>query len=215
MSASVPNGSVFSIATTYDSAITFTVASNANPTQLTATDHGLANGDIVEVTSGWLGINERVARVASVAANTFTLEGIDTSNTTKYPVGTGIGSVRKVATWTQVGQITGSNSSGGEQQYVEWVYLEDGRQRRRPTFKNAKTLVLTMADDPTLAWNAVLQAADEDGTARALRLALASGGAIYYNTYVSFDGEPTLSANEIMSVTASFSQVAALKRYAT
>lgn len=214
MSASIPNGSVFSLATTYGPVLPVTIASNANPAVLTSAGHGLANGDIIEITSGWLGINERIARVAGVAANTFQLEGYDTTNLGKYPIGTGVGSVRKILTWTQIGQVTGSESSGGDQNFVEWVYLEDGRQRRRPTFKNAKGLQLTMADDPSLPWNAVLAAADEDGLARALWLKLASGGSIYYNTFVSFDGEPSLNVNQIMSVVATFSQIAQLKRYA-
>ena len=117
MSASLPNGTIFSIAATYGAAIPFTALTNAAPPQATATAHGLTNGDILEVTSGWPLINDRPARVAASATNTFTLEGLDTTDLTKYPAGSGLGSVRKVLTWQQISQVmqnasTGSPSNG-------------------------------------------------------------------------------------------------------
>ena len=51
--AAVPTGTLFSVATTFGSAITVTAVTNANPAVCTATAHGLSNGDLIEVTSGW------------------------------------------------------------------------------------------------------------------------------------------------------------------
>lgn len=215
MSASLPNGTIFSIAATYGAAIPFTALTNAAPPQATATAHGLTNGDILEVTSGWPLINDRPARVAASATNTFTLEGLDTTDLTKYPAGSGLGSVRKVLTWQQISQVMQNASTGGEQQSVEWVYLEDGIERSKNTFKKAKILTLTLADDAAQAWNAVLLAADQDGKNRILRAALPSGGFLYYNVNVGFDPEPKLDANQIMTVTATFRSQGRFIRYAT
>jgi hypothetical protein len=208
MSAIFPNKTVFSIATTYSAVKTITALSNANPGVATSNAHGFSNGDILEILSGWPLLNERIVRAASVDTNTFALEGISTANTSRYPAGAGTGSAREVLTWTALSQITNSQSSGGEQQFAQWVYLEDGIQRQRPTFKNAKSLQLTLDYDPALAWYAALLAADEAGTPVALRAALPDGAFIFYNMYVGFDGEPSLNVNENMKCVATFSHAA-------
>jgi hypothetical protein len=215
MSDTLSTGSVYSIAATYGSALTVTIATNASTCVMTSAAHGLSTGDIIEVTSGWLDLDQRIVRVGTVATNTLELEGIDTSSTTNFPAGTGIGSVRKIATWAQVAQITDATSSGGQQNYATWVYLQDGRERKKKTFKSAKALDLKINDDPTLACYTTLIAADADGLSRALRLKLPSPGAIYYNCEVAFDSEPNVAPNSALTVTATFAQVAKLKRYLT
>lgn len=215
MSASLPNGTVFSLAATYGPAIPYTAITNAAPPVLTAAAHGLLLGDILEVSSAWAGINDRPARVVAPVAGTFNLEGFDTSNVAKYPAGSGLGSLRKVLTWTPISQVMQNESSGGEQQSVEWVYLEDGQERSKNTYRKAKLLTLTLADDPAMAWYPALIAADQDVKNRILRAALPSGGFIYYNVNVGFDPEPKLDANQIMTVTATFRSQGLFVRYAS
>jgi hypothetical protein len=217
MSATLPNGAVLSLATTYGSAIPTTILTNAAPPVATATAHGLTNGDILEVTSGWLGLDARPARVAGSTANTINLEGHDTTSTTQFPAGSGLGSVRKVLTWTQISQVMDPATSGGEQRFVNWNFLEDGNasERSKPTNKSAKVLTLKLADDPAQAWNAVLKAADLAGTPRILRLALPNGSFLYYNVYVGFDDEPSLSFNNIMQVSLTLTSAARFIRYAS
>jgi hypothetical protein len=214
MSASLPNGTVFSIATTYGPAIPYTALTNAAPPVATAAAHGLVNGDVLEVSSAWPGINDRPSRVAGSVAGTYNLEGFDTTDVARFPAGAGLGAVRKVLTWTAISQVTANVTSGGEQQSVEWTYLEDGLERSKNTFKKAKVLTLTLADDVSLPWNAVLLAADQDGKNRILRAALPSGGFIYYNVNVGFDPEPKLDATQIMVVTATFRSQGRFIRYA-
>lgn len=217
MSAFLPNGAVLSIATTYGSAIPVTILTNAAPPVATATAHGLLAGDVVEVTSGWLGLDQRPARVVAPVTNTFNLEGHDTLNTTQFPAGQGLGSVRKVLTWTAIDQVMDPSTSGGDQRFVNWNYLEDGNanERAKPTNKAAKILTLKLADDPSKAWNAVLKAADYAGTPRIIRLALPNGSFIYYNSYVGFDDEPSLGFNNIMQVSLTLTSAARFVRYAS
>lgn len=216
MSESLANGSLYSVAASYAAAIVVTALSNASSAVATATAHGLANGDIVQVTSGWEGdpgVNNRIARVSAVAANTFALEGFNTADTTRYPAGSGVGSVKKILTWTQIAQILDAASSGGEQQYLQWVYLADGIQRQKKTFKNARALKITMTDDATLPYYSILRAADQDGVARAVRLTLPNLALIYYNMDISFNDEPTINANDLIKVEATFAQLAKFTRY--
>jgi len=215
MSAFLPNGTVFSLAATYGAAIPVTALTNAAPPVATAAAHGLVNGDIVEITSAWTGINDRPSRVSGQTAGTFNLEGHDTTNLSKYPALGGVGSVRKVLTWAPLSQVMQNASSGGEQQSVEWTYLEDGVERSKNTFRKAKLLTLTLADDPAMSWYPVLIAADQDVKNRILRAALPNGGFIYYNVNVGFDPEPKLDANQIMTVQATFRSQGLFIRYAS
>jgi hypothetical protein len=170
-----------------------------------ATAHGFTAGDIVTIDSGWPALNLAVVRVASSTTDAFALEGFDTTNTTRFPTGSGAGSAREVTAWATISQITDSTVAGGEQQYFQWAYLEDGQQRQRPTFKNARSMTMTMDFDDSLPWHTALLNADRAGTPHVLRIALPNGSTIYYHVFVGFDGEPTLNINANMQVSVSFS----------
>ncbi len=122
--AQVPTGSTFYIATAFGSALTTTAVTNAAEAVVTSAAHGLANGDIVEVTSGWGRLQLRAARVKGVATNTFTLESMDTSNLSFFPAGAGIGSVRKVITLQQITTVMNPTASGGEAKKVTYQFTE-------------------------------------------------------------------------------------------
>lgn len=215
MSVSLPNGSVISIASTYGSAITVTALSNANPAVGTATAHGLANGDVLEVRSGWSALDQRILRAASVDTNTFALEGFTSVDTSKYPALGGVGSVREVTAWTQITQILESTSQGGEQQFATYGFLEDSKERQLPTVKSAESIVLSIGDDQSLPWYDLMVAADDDRLPRAIRVRLPSGAIIFYNAYVTINKTPSLTRNEIMKLQATLSFVADTTRYAS
>lgn len=124
--AQVPTGTTFFVASAYGSSLNTSAASNATECVLSmASTTGLSNGDIVEVTSGWGRLNLRNFRIKNVVANTsVTLEVCDTTNTTFFPAGSGVGSVRKVTTFTQITQVLGMNSSGGDPKNVTYKYME-------------------------------------------------------------------------------------------
>ncbi len=215
MAVSLPNGGTFAVASSYAAPIAVSAISNASPAVATSNAHGLANGDIIELTSGWSRLNNKIVRVSGVTTNTFNLEGIDTTNTQIYPAGSGAGSVRKVLTWAQVPQITGATTAGGEQQYVNYQFLEDDQERQLPTTKSAQSLTLTIGDDPNLPGYQELVKASNTRSQRAIWFNLANGSKIYYNGYVSVNETPTVNANEIMTVSAAISQQSTPTRYAS
>ncbi len=132
MSVQLPKNTLIALATTYASAIAMTALSNANPAQATATAHGLSNGAILAVTSGWGKLNDRVVRLTDAATNDFDLEGIDTTSTATYPAGAGTGSVRPITAWTQISQVLDMQSSGGDQGFVTYGFMEDDRDIQIP-----------------------------------------------------------------------------------
>lgn len=206
MAVTLPNGALIHIGSAYGSALTVSAVTNASPANCTSTAHGLTNGDYVVFTSGWSRLNGRTFRVSNVTTNAFDLEGIDTSNTTTYPAGSGIGTVKKVTTWTQIQQVLTTATSGGEQQFTDYQFLEADSAVRIPTFKSPAQLTVSVADDPTLPGYIAAKAANDDRVPRALRLSLPNSAKICYNAYVSIASSPTMTVNEVMALemTATF-----------
>ena len=214
MAISLPNGALIAMANGYGSALTVSGITNANPAVATSVGHSLVDGDIVEVTSGWSRITDKIIKVDQLSADTFGLVGVDSTLTSIYPVGSSAGSVRKISGWTQLSQILDSSSSGGEQQFLEYQLLEGDSQKRIPTFKSAAGLSFSVADDPTLAGYILASQANDDRLPRAIRITLPSGATIFYNAYVSLNKTPSLTVNQIMAVEVTLSLLAEPIRYA-
>lgn len=216
MAISLPNGALVAIASGYDTAADMTALTNANPAVATLeASHGVTVGDYLEITSGWSRLTDKIVRAKTVTTNDVTLDGVDTTLTSVYPAGGGVGSVRAISGWTQLSQILSSSSSGGEQQFLEYQLLEGDAQKRIPTFKSASGLTFSIADDPTLAGYIVASAANDDRLPRAVRITLPSGAVILYNAYVSLNKTPSLAVNTIMAVEVTLSLLAEPVRYAS
>jgi hypothetical protein len=216
MAISLPNGAIVAIAASYGASKTMSVLTNANPAVATLeASHGVIVSDILEVTSGWSRLTDKIVRVSAVSVNDVTLEGIDTSLTSIYPAGTGTGTVREILTWTQLSQVLSSSSSGGEQQFLEYQLLESDAQKRIPTTKSAAGISFSVADDPTLAGYILASQANDDRLPRAVRITLPSGAKLFYNAYISLNKTPSLSVNEIMAVEVTLSLKAEPHRYAS
>lgn len=214
MAVSLPNGVTLSLATGYANSKTITAINNANPAVASSAAHGLANGALVELKSGWQKLNERIVRVADAAAGTFALEGMNTLSPIQFPAGTGGGSVREITTFTQISQILEVSTSGGEMQFATYSFLENDFEAQIPTQASAQSLAITIADDPTLPGYKALQAAAELREVRALRVAFPNGSVLLYNGYVSFNETPTMTKGEVMGVQATFSLLSRPVRYA-
>lgn len=213
MSISLPNGALVAIASGYGSALSVTALTNANPAVATSVAHGLTDGDIIEVTSGWSRLTHKIVKVDQLTVDTFLMMGIDSSLTSIYQAASGVGSVRKITGWTQLSQILDSSSSGGEQQFLEYQLLEADAQKRIPTFKSAAGLTFSIADDPTLAGYILASTANDDRLPRAVRITLPNGSVIYHNAYISLNKTPSLTVNQIMACQATLSLLAEPVRY--
>lgn len=202
MAVRLSNGSLVHIGSAYAAAKTVTAISNASEAVVTCAAHGLTTGDYIVLTSGWTRLNERTFRVTSVTSGSFKLDGIDTTDVNIYASGSGIGEFKKVTTWTQVQQILEITSSGGEQQFVDYQFLEADAAVRIPTFKSPVQMTFSIADDPTLTGYQALKTANDDRDPRAFRVTLANGGKLAGNAYLSLSPTPSLTVNEVMAVQA-------------
>jgi len=214
MAVSLPNGATISIGSTYGAAKTISAFSNANPGVMTLeASHGVVVSDIFEVTSGWSKANGNVYRASAVSTNDVSVEGLNTTSTTFFPAGSGTGTVREVTAWTQITQILDTGTSGGEQQFVTYSFLEDSAEHQIPTVKSPVVFNLTIADDASLSHYAVLAAADADRVQRVLRVLLPSGSPIYFSAYVTLQKTPTLTKNEVMGLKVTLSLINEVTRY--
>lgn len=205
MAVSLPNGAKLALAVAYGAAITVTGATNAAPAVLSAVNHDLEDGDYVEVTSGWGKLSNRVYRVAAAETGTFELEGTDTSNLKEFPAGRARITVRKIETLEEIPQVISSTSSGGDMGFTEVSLLDENDSFQLPTQAAAQSIALSLADDPSLPSQKAIKVAADARAIRALICTLPTGSEIIYNAFVSFNETPTLTKNEVMAVTATFS----------
>jgi hypothetical protein len=216
MSVSLPNGATIAIGSTYGSVKSVTAATNANPSVMTLeAAHGIIVSDIFEWTSGWSRANGNVYRASAVSTNDVTVEGLNTTSTSLFAAGSGTGTIREVTAWTQITQILETSTSGGEQQFVTYSFLEDDAEHQIPTVKSPISFKFKIGDDASLAHYAVLAAADADRLQRAVRIVLPSGSPIYFSAYVTLQKTPTLSKNEVMGLECTMSLINQVTRYAS
>jgi len=215
MSSLFPNGTIFSISTAYAAAVAVSAYSNAKPTVATISGGVIEDGSIMIVKSEWAALNERIARAANVTPDSVEMEGFDTTDEDIFVPGGSEGSLVVVTAWQQLAQTTEISTSGGEQQFYQWQYLEDrnSRQRQRPTYKNAKAINATYDYDAEAAWYQALVAADQRKEPVVLRGVLPNKVQLLYYVYPSIDGDPSLVLNENMKVRATYSLIGEVTRY--
>ena len=215
MASFFPNGTIFSVSTKFGAPIEVTDYSNANPTVASITGGTITDGDVMLIKSAWVSLNERVARAVNASAGSVDLDGIDTTDTDIYIPGGGKGSILVVEEWVQLAQTTTVEKTGGEQQFYQWQYLEDrdSQQRQRPTSKSPKALNLTHDYDPDLPMYQALADISEKGELVVLKAVLPNKAQMLYCGYLGFDGDPSMTINENMKVTSSFSMASKLTRY--
>jgi len=215
MGYKIPNGGTFQHAATYAAALAFTAISNAAEAVATVVGGTLAAGDIVLLSSGWSKLDNKVVRVKVATATAITLETIDTTDTQIFPAGNGAGTMKKVLTWVQIPQVNDLAFSGGEQNYLDVVFLENDQGKQIPTDKSAASMVLTIADDPAQPFNTVLMAADAGKQVQAARLNLPGNDTLFYGAYTSFSKQPAVSRNNLLTRTVNLALQAEPTRYLT
>lgn len=215
--AQVPTGTTFFIASAFGASINTTAVTNASEAVVTtASAHGYANGDIVEVTSGWGRLNKRAFRIKAASASVLTLEGMDTTNTTYFPAGSGVGSIRKVTTFTQIANVLGSSSQGGDPKTVSYKYLESDVDFSLNDGFNATSYTLEIdADSIGTAGYTALKSLTDVQTDTILRIVTRSGSILLVPCTVALNEAVSFTDGNINKVKASFSGNNRAVRYAS
>ena len=204
--AQVPTGSTFSIASTIAAPKTTTIVTNASEAVVTSTAHGYANGDIVIIISGWGRLNKRAFRIKSITTDTFVLEGADTTNTTFYPAGTGLGTVSKVTAFTNITTIMNPSTSGGDPKTVEYKFIDsDVNYVINDGFSAVSYKVELDADSIGSAGYTALKTLTEVQTDTVLKITTRSGSPNYIPCTVALNENVNMQEGAINRVTVAFS----------
>lgn len=217
MAITLSTGATMSVAKTYGTSINVTVATNAAEATLTTDSvHSIVVGEYVEVLSDWGLLDQRVVRAAAgTTGSTLVLEGINTTDTVKFPVGSGVGSVRRITAWVEITQLRSISASGGEQQFADVTAIKDVVARQIPTIRGAVNMTAEVFDDPTLGWYADVIIADEARTPYGALMSFPNGSKLVANAYWSLMRVPTIAQNEALMTQLSLSYAAEPVRYAT
>lgn len=212
--AQVPTRTTFFIASAFSSPIATTVVTNATNAVVTAAAHGYANGDFVEITSGWGRLNGRVFRISGVATNTFTLDGADTSSTTFYPTGNGLGTVRKINTFTQIIQQFNPQTQGGEPRQVNYRYTDSDVDYQINDGFTAVSYSLELdADSNSTAGYTALRTLTESQAPTCFRMVLPAGGQVLVPCTVALNEAIRLQEGQVNRVAVTFAGINRPTRY--
>lgn len=174
---------------------TITGITKANPGVVTATSHGLSNGDIVVLTvKGMHQLDGRIARVAASTTNTFELEGIDTTLFDTFASGT----AEAITFGTSLSTATNVSASGGDFDFIDVTTIHDNVKKQIPGLANPSTFSFDNIWDVTDAGLVALKAASDSQAKRAVRFTFANGQKLYFTGYIGATGLPTGSAQEVV-----------------
>lgn len=194
------NGSTLSIAATFGAAKNMTAITNAASAVATLeASHGVTVNDILHViSSGWAKLIDRVARASAVATNDVTLSGLDTQNTSDYPTGSGAGTVREVATWTQVAQIHTDtlNQSGGTPTKQSFQYLDQDVATEEFVGEEPGSITFEIDDDPASAGQVLLETLSASREARPFVFTARNGVKLYGAGTFFLSAAPILRPNQ-------------------
>lgn len=214
MAGRLPDGATLALATAYGADKTMSALTNADPAVATLEGgHGIATGEFFEMSSGWSRLHERVFKAGTVATNDVPVLGQNTTDTSKYPPGSGTGTVREITTFTDVAGVLGFTTEGGEPSQVTYAFLEEDFERSLSGPSSAQRLTITLADGHHAAgYNALKDASEEDSLV-CLKLTLKNGDVILYNGKVHLNETPSVNKGQVMAVTATFNLQAKPVRY--
>ena len=154
---------------------TITAITKADPGVATCTANGFTNGDylFLEV-QGMHQVNYRVVRVASVATDSFALEGIDTTDFDTFTSGT----AKKITFGTSITTATSLSASGGDFDFIDTTTIHQNSKTQMPGLPNAATYSFdNIWDVSDVGLLAMKDASDAQGV-RAFKFTFGTGGQI-------------------------------------
>lgn len=174
---------------------TLTAITKASEGVCSSTAHGYSNGDYVLLSvQGMYQLDGLVARVKSVAADAFTLEGIDTTLFDTFTSGT----AEKITFGTTISSATSINASGGDFEFIDTTTIHDNVKKQIPGLPSPGTFTMDLFWDVSDAGFVALKAASDNQAERAVLFTFANGQKVVFNGYIGASGLPTGSAQDLV-----------------
>jgi hypothetical protein len=191
---------------------TITGITKANPGVVTATAHGISNGAYVKLSiQGMSQLDGRVVRVANGTADTFELEGVDTTNFDTFSSGT----AQDITFGTTVGTIRNLSASGGEANFIDVTTIHDNVAKQIPGLASAISYSMEhIWDVSDTALLAMKQASDEQAQ-KAFKFTFADGQIMVFNGYISSPLLPAGAAQDLITSPGSITMYGTPTYYAS
>lgn len=202
MAYSLPEGSSQQFSNTLAAAKTITAITNANPAVATCTAHGYTTDDEIMLSSGWEDATDSVYKIESVDANSFKILGLDSTNTSFFPAGSGGGSAQKLSAWTAIPQVLTISASGGDARFTDVTPLAKRNGIRIPTGFNATSVTLSLGFDATTPAYKTMVGISRSLSKVAFKQVLSGGSVQYGYGYMSVSEFPKLNNNQVNTVDA-------------
>ena len=168
---------------------TITGITKANPAAVTSTSHGISNGAYVTLSV------QGMWQLDQVVANTFELEGIDSTAYDTFTSGT----ANEVTFGTTLSSISDINVSGGEFAMVDVTTIHDNVKKEIPGSASPVSISMTANWDPADAGLVALKTASDARAQRAIRFTFSDSKKWVFNGYICCTLSPTGQAQNKVS----------------
>lgn len=195
-------GSKIQFTQTMAGAKTITVATNANPCVMTSVAHGYSTNDEILLTTGWEDATDSVYKITVLTADTFSVTGLDTTNTSYFASGSGVGTAQKLSTWLDIPQVLTVSSSGGDARFTDISPLAKRNSIKVPTGFNATAMTLTLGYDASQANYITMLGISRNLSKVAIKQVISGGAVTYGYGYMSVSENPKLNVNQANTVDA-------------
>lgn len=176
------------IAATYGAAVAVSAVTQASPGVATRTSHGYTN-DTVGFFSGVAGMAQlegQAVRLKNVTANTFELQGLNTTNYSAYTSG----NFTPVLTWQTLSEATSYDIGGGAAEKLDVTRLLDiTKQEEQGLLPVSNVSMNVIAQDTPTAAMLLLENAVQTQGAVVVRITLGNGAVRVYRAEPSLPGE--------------------------
>lgn len=207
MAYSFPEGSSQQFSQTFAAAKTITQLTNADPAVATSVGHGYTSGDEILFNIGWEDATDAVFKITVLTVDTYSIDGLDTSDTGFFPAGSGLGTTQKVSTWVAIPQVLTIGASGGDPKFTDVAPLAKRNGIKIPTGFNATSVTLSLGFDASnVSYKTMVK------ISRALKRVafkqVLNGGAVTYGYgYLAVSEFPKLNNNSVNTVDAAMAML--------
>jgi hypothetical protein len=193
MAVKFSTGVQFAVAQTYGTPSNVTAASTAANCVVTVADGTtFVVGDIVEFTSGWEAANNRLFRISAKSTNDLTLEGLNTTNTTRFPSGGGVGSLREITAWSNITQVRNVTPQASTNEFEDISTVSNANIIEVPVAQRLGGVTLELLDDPLLSFVAIVENAADTIALTGVRIVFPDASRILANGYLTYSKVPSI-----------------------
>lgn len=172
----------------------------ASPAVVSATAHGLANGDYVVLdVQGMSQVDGRVFKVGNVATDSFELVDEDSTEFSTFVSGT----AKAITYGTTLATATNLSASGGEAEYKDITTIHDLVKKEIPVAASAIDYSFENIWDPADAGLKALKAASDKASLLAMQFIFRDGAEVLFTGYISATNLPTGNAQDLVKTPAS------------